>query len=181
MFLPCEFNTKDREKGWINTDFIIDAFSYLRDTDMKLAIIGSGHEKNNLEKQIAELKLDNVKIFSRIEKKQVMTALKTGKCCLAAVRNHPIYRYGLSMNKLNDYLLSGRPVVFACDAPNVVQEAGQFSLPYGDPEQYAEMIKRVRETSEEQLNKIGEKSKTIIMEKYDYRIIAGQLEKLFCM
>lgn len=28
MFLPCNFNTKDKESGWVNTDHIIDVVSY---------------------------------------------------------------------------------------------------------------------------------------------------------
>ena len=140
--------------------------------------------ENNVESQTQilelekELELKNIRIFPGIEKSQVLAALRTAKCCLAANHDHPVYRYGLSMNKLNDYLLSGRPIVFASSFPNVVQEAGQFTLPYGDKKLYAETIRKIKDISPDKLKEIGDRSISLIRENYDYRVIVDKLEQM---
>lgn len=159
-------------------DFMISAFQQLKDRDIYFAIIGSGHEKENLERQIVELGLTKVRIFPRISKGQVSTAIKKAKCCLAAVQNLPIYRLGLSMNKLNDYLYSGVPVIFACDVDNVVQDAGGITLPYGNMEMFAEKIMQLRHMTEKQRQEIGDQCKREIYKHYDYRIIADEYIKV---
>lgn len=153
-------------------NFMLDAFYELRNEDIYFAIIGSGSEHENIEKKIQQLSLNKVRIFPRIKKTQVQAAHRIAACCLAAHQNHTIYRYGLSMNKLNDYLLSGKPVIFACDAPNVVKEAGHITMPYGDAKEFANAIRRVREMGQLEKTAMGERGKAIIINTYDYRIIA---------
>ncbi len=153
-------------------DFMLEAFEQLQDQEIYFAIVGSGHEQANLEKFILEHALTHVKLFPRMSKPQVMTALRKAQCCLAAHENHHIYRYGLSMNKLNDYLLSGTPVIFACDAPNAVQETENLSIPYGNPHQLAEAILKVKNMDEQTRKRIGESGQRLIKTTYDYSIIA---------
>lgn len=153
-------------------DYMLEAFAQLKDKDIFFAIIGSGSEKENIEKQIAELSLKRVCIFPRIEKAQVMVALRKAKCCLAALENLPIYRLGMSLNKLNDYLLSGTPVIFACDAPNVVQETESISIPYGDPSRLTEAIIRVKNMDDVTRERICESGREVIESIYDYNVIA---------
>lgn len=159
-------------------DFILEAADVLkkRNENIKFAIVGSGHMKSKLLEMKKEKYLDNVEIFDRVTKNQVALIVKKAKVCLAAVRNLDIYRYGLSMNKMNDYLYSGNPTIFACNYKNVVEESGGgISLDFGNAQAYADAIENIYNMKEEERNKMGEKGKEIIKKQYDTSILAQKL------
>lgn len=160
-------------------DFIIDAANVLAmqgQNNICFAIIGDGDEKKEIIEKVISLKLNSVHFFERISKEQVALALRRSRCCLAAHRNLPIYRYGLSLNKLNDYLLSGIPTLFACDANNVVKESGGgIAIDFGDPQIFANAILKVYHMAEAEREEICTKGIQEIREQYDTRAIAQKL------
>ena len=113
---------------------------------------------------------------------QIALALEKAECCLAALPDYPIYRFGLSMNKLYDYLYSGKPVVFACCVDNVVKDSGGLVVPFGDQQTMADAIERAMAYSNDELKQIAHREKEIICTQYDYRAIAkkylAMLERL---
>ena len=82
------------------------------------------------------------------------------------------------MNKLYDYLYAGKPVVFACDAENIVARTGGFVVPFGDRQAMAEAMERVRDLDAETLERIAREGKKLIREEYDYAIIADRYLEL---
>lgn len=152
-------------------DFLVEAFRYVKNPQIHLAIIGDGGEKENLRSLVSEYGLENVRLFPEVSKKQVCGALSKAGCCVATIHDIPIYQYGISMNKLSDYLYSGKPTVFACGVDNVVREAGHFALPYGEPQRMAETIEAVYRLPEDSLAELADKGRRLIREEYDYRVI----------
>lgn len=162
--------------------FIVTSFAYLREySDIKLAIIGDGHSIQKIKDTIEKLELQNqVRMFPRVKANAIPIILEKAKCCIAAHENNPLYEYGLSMCKLNDYLLSGKPTIFACEAKNVVQEAGGISIPYGNPELLAKKIAEVYNMTEKELENIKKIEINEILKNYDYKAIGKKyLELLF--
>ena len=132
---------------------MLDAAIYLKEQgmeDIKFAIIGDGHLRAELERRVKEEDLRNVRIFPRIEKRQVALALSKAKVCMAALKDDRVLNdLGLSLNKLNDYLYSGNPTVFACNSVNVVGESGGgIVVPCSDRKAYAEALMQVYEMTE---------------------------------
>ena len=155
-------------------DRIIQSWKTVNESDICLAIIGDGNESPVIDSMIAELDSARIRHFPSITKEQIPVALNKAKCCLAAIPNSPIYRFGLSMNKLNDYLYSGKPIVFACDAENVINEVDGFVVPFDDMKAMAEAIENVKQLTDAQLVAIEQREKQIVREHYDYRVIAEQ-------
>ena len=150
-----------------------------KEPEIKFAIIGDGHEKERLLEYCKKHRIENVRFFSKITKEQVALALKKGKICLAAHENVSLYKYGLSMNKLNDYLYSGRPVVFACDAENVVKDSGGgITMEYGKEEKYADAILRLYKMSEKEKNHMGKRGKEEIEKKYSFNVLGPKYRKI---
>ena len=108
-------------------------------------------------------------------------ALSKGKVCIAALRDDRVLNdLGLSLNKLNDYLYSGNPTVFACGSVNVVgQSGGGIVVPPGDAKAYAEALVRVYHMSEEERKEMADKGRKEIKEKYSYSLLAKQYMKIF--
>ena len=160
--------------------YIVSAFKYLRkEQDIHLAIIGSGHSEKEISETIDALGLnDRIKMFPRVSYEQIPLILRKAKCCLAAVQDYSLYRYGLSMIKLNDYLYSGKPTIFACNYSNVVKEIGGLSIPYGDAKLIADKIIEVKSFSEHDLEKISTKEIEVIKEHYDYETVGDSYVQL---
>lgn len=69
----------------------------------------------------------------------------------------PIYRYGISFNKLFEYMAAGRPVVFACGSaydPVAAVRAG-ISLEPDDPERLADAFLEIADMPGEDLAAMG--------------------------
>ena len=155
-----------------SVDYIIDCWKHVRDARICLAIVGDGNKLPEIEQMIQECDGNRIRHFPSIPKEQIPLALEKAECCLAALPDYPIYRFGLSMNKLCDYLYSGKPVVFACSADNVVKDADGLVVPFGDQQAMADAIEQAMSYSDSELKQIALREKEIIHTQYDYREIA---------
>jgi glycosyltransferase involved in cell wall biosynthesis len=165
---------------------ILETAKYMQEHQMnevKFAIIGDGHLREQMEQKVEKDALQNVRIFSRIQKSQVAVALSKAKVCIAALKDDRVLNdLGLSLNKLNDYLYSGNPTVFACNSVNVVgQSGGGIVVPCSDPKAYAEALMDVYHMTEEERHAMGEKGKKEIRERYSYSLLARKYEEIFAM
>ncbi len=153
--------------------FIVSSFKYLTDyPQIKLAIIGDGHSVTKVKKTIDEFKLgEQVRMFPRVNSNVIPKILSKAQCCVAALKDNPLYEYGLSICKLNDYLYSGKPTIFACGVKNVVQDAGGISIPFGDAELLAHRIYDVYTMAPSQIDKIRKTEVKEIKDNYDYSAI----------
>lgn len=149
-------------------DYILRGISKVKDPDIYYAIIGEGHEKENIMQLASELGLDKVRFFPAIDKRLIPKALGMAKLCFAAHNDLPIYHYGLSMNKLNDYLASGIPTLFACNADSIVREAGHFAIPMGDEQQFADTVEKIKKLDGEELAALHRSASDLIRRDYDY-------------
>lgn len=149
-------------------EYLLRAIAELEEPDVYFAFIGEGSMKDSFQKLAADLGLDRVRFFPAIKRELIPKVLSCAKFCFAAHENIPIYQFGLSMYKLNDYLASGTPTIFVCGADSIVNEAGHYAIPMGDTDKFAEAVKAIRELGEPERAKLAEKSKQLISEKYDY-------------
>ena len=154
-------------------DYLVEAISGLADEGVYFAVIGQGHEKQNIQSLIERNHLTNVRMFPFLERKYIPAVLNKAKCCVAADKDVGIGRYGLSMYKLSDYLYSGTPTVFAYDLESVVTDAGHYSVPYGDADQLRDVILSIRNADEKVLEKLSESGKEEIRRHYDFQNIGN--------
>lgn len=89
-------------------------------------IVGRGELQSELAALIRQLKLqDRIAMFEQIPKAAVLTLLRQADVGFIALRPEPLFRFGVSPNKLFDYMQAGLPVLFAVRAGNdPVAEAG---------------------------------------------------------
>lgn len=157
-----------------SVDYIIESFRRVQDETLSLAVVGDGNLVPMVEERIRADGSGRIRHFPAIKKEQIPLALQRAVCCLAAVPDYPIYRFGLSMNKLSDYLYSGTPVVFACDAENIVSEAGGFVVPFGNEDDMAHAIESAAALPPERRAELAASGRAIIRRDYDYRVIADR-------
>lgn len=160
-------------------DYLVETIGQMENEGVYFAIVGQGHEQGNIQKLIDQSGHKNIRMFPFIERSLIQKALRRSRCCVAACKKDAkAGQFGLSMYKLNDYLYSGVPTIFAYDLPSVVSQAGHFTVPYGDKEAFVQAVRQVREADDRALAVLAENARHMIHEQYDYASIGEKYLKM---
>lgn len=111
---------------------------------VRIVIMGDGPELPRLRTDAAQRGLANLEFHAPVPKASVHEALAAADAFLMVLRDSPVFRYGISPNKLFDYLAAGRPVVFAVNTPvDIVTAAGAGVR--ANPASAADLARAMRE------------------------------------
>ena len=101
---------------------------------------------------------------------QEMDALYIG------LKGDPLFRFGVSPNKLMDYMMAAKPVIYAIQSGNnLVAESGcGISVPPESPEDIVKAVLGLMNLSTEDRKQMGQKGRIYIRENHDYRLLAKQ-------
>lgn len=92
---------------------------------VRIVLLGEGPELHRLRAEVARRGLGNVEFRAPVPKAAVHEVLAGADAFLMVLRDSPVFQWGISPNKLFDYLAAGRPVVFAVNTPvDLVTAAG---------------------------------------------------------
>lgn len=149
--------------------------------DIHLTMIGDGPLKPQLMEQAREWKLKHISFYSSVSKEYIPAILNQADCLLFLMKDSPLYRFGISPNKLFDYLCSGKPILSAARALNdpVKESGGGLCVAPGNAEEVAQAMAACADMSPEQRKEMGRKGKEYVMEHFDIPMLADRLEKLF--
>jgi glycosyltransferase involved in cell wall biosynthesis len=164
-------------------DTIVDAAVILRDrgrTDIRVVLVGGGTDRSRLLARVETLALPNLSILPPVPRSEVPGLLQGADCLICTFKNSPVYQYGLSMNKVCDYLLSARPIVFAGrSAYDPVAESGAgISISGEDPDALAGALETLADATEEQRRRMGLSGLRWVTEHHHVDVLAHRLENV---
>lgn len=91
-----------------NISGIIDVAKKLEDLSITFCIFGDGDERNSLQQKVKDEEIKNVIFFGKVEKFFIPSIVSKADLLLLYSQTMPsITRYGMSQNKLFDYLAAG--------------------------------------------------------------------------
>ncbi len=156
-----------------NLGLLLDAAKEVKNQRIRFLIWGAGDELDTLKKRVFDEQIDNVIFKGFIEKKYVPSI--TERADLNLIHNNPseLFKYGISFNKLFDYLASGQATLstFPCKYNPAVYEGAGVDVNNSTPEEIAKVID---ELSEKDLTIYRENARKAA-EKYDYKALAMRL------
>jgi len=131
-----------------SVDTILDAAAVLRRRgrmDVKFLLVGSGTDKDALIRRVREQGLTNVDFPAPVPKRDIARVMGQADAFIYGLRDLPLYRFGVVLNKLTDYLASQRPIIFFGKSPyDPVRDVGAgYSVPPGRPEAIADAIEQL--------------------------------------
>jgi glycosyltransferase involved in cell wall biosynthesis len=124
---------------------------------------------------IQELGLKNVHLWHEVEKNQVQSVLSAVDVCYIGLTKDPLFRYGVSPNKLFDYFYASKPIIYAIDSGDYkpVFDAGAgVEVEPESPDRVAEAILHLSKLSSEQRFEMGKNGRREVMAKYNYEALA---------
>jgi glycosyltransferase involved in cell wall biosynthesis len=145
---------------------------------IKLRIIGGGPSKPALLELAGRLRLNDVSFEPPVPRSAVPALAATADGFVISVVDRPrLYRYGISMNKLFDYLAGARPIVIASSAVNnPVAEAGAgITVRPNDPQDMAKAIVRLARMPAVERNQMGAAGRHYVEQHHSFERLAGRL------
>ena len=94
-------------------NLVLDAAERIRQDlpDVNFLLVGDGLEKPKLRAEVAARGLTNVRFHDPIPKSEVPSLLRAADVGLHVLADVPLFRYGVSPNKVYDYMAAGLPVI----------------------------------------------------------------------
>lgn len=148
------------------------------DRQIRLRLIGDGPLKASLMNQAKALGLNNVSFEAAVPKRQIPALAAQADAFVIAVLNLPgLYRYGISMNKLFDYLAAERPIIIASDAANnpVADAHAGLTVPPGDPQALADAIVQLAQSPTADRQRMGRAGRDYVERNHRFEQLAQKL------
>ncbi|RBO85731.1 glycosyltransferase family 4 protein [Marinomonas aquiplantarum] len=158
---------------------LIDAAELLKEVeDINFVFVGGGKDKQHLVDYVERKKLNNILILDFVKKQQVQSMLEKFDVLAIGAKKEPMYRFGVSPNKLFDYLYAAKPIVYYIESgdynPIKNAEVG-FEIESGNPKALADAILKIYQLPIKQRQKMGENGRKVALEEYEYGMLAKKL------
>lgn len=175
--------------GYAGTLGIANALEYFLEaalllenqTDIHFVLVGNGSEKESLVNYTKTKQLYNVTFIDAIAKKQIQSMLQYFDICYIGWHHYPLYRFGISANKLYDYMYAQKPILHSVDAGNDPIAEAECGISVA-PENIQEIVNAILEfyqMNDDERATLGKKAKEYVVKHHSYEILALKYKKLF--
>jgi glycosyltransferase involved in cell wall biosynthesis len=161
-------------------DVLLDAAERLRNvSDVRFVLIGDGPSKAELRSDAARRGLTNVEFRDPVSKTDMPQVLAEVDAGLMVLRDTPLFAFGVSPNKLFDYMGAALPVV--CNVPGEVAEmmraagAGEQAEP-GSAGSLADAILRLAKRPAEERAAMGRSARDWVRREHRAPVLAERLD-----
>ena len=165
-------------------DSFVEAGEQLRNQKIKLLLVGPGPERDRLKQKVCDRNLnDTVELLEPVKRNQVPELLNQMDALYVGLQRQPLFRFGVSPNKLMDYMMAAKPVIFAIDAPNdMVADANcGISIEPEDSAAIAAAAQKLASLSQEELQEMGKRGKDYILAHNEYDVLSQKFLNVFSM
>lgn len=149
-------------------------------TDVKMLIYGDGDQRERLSNTCTELELDNIVFKGRVDKQYVPYVLSKGNLNIVTDESNNLGQYGISWNKIFEYMASGKPVVINYDMGdyNLVSDYNfGIAKECKTAEEFCDAVVDMIDLSEEKYKNYAENAEKAA-DIYDYKNLACELNKI---
>lgn len=169
-FIICFFGSHTKSYA---LQYLIDAIKRIENKNIVVLFVGDGMNKTELIEQAKGWE-EQIKFLPPIKKIYIPSLLdKIDSIYIGAV-NNKMLKFGICMNKLFDAMMSGKPILYAVDAPNnYIKEfrCGINIIPE-NTESLIEGIQKLLFMSEFERKKMGIRGRDAVMRNFNYHILA---------
>jgi glycosyltransferase involved in cell wall biosynthesis len=155
---------------------LVEAAKLLVNDRVGVVLVGQGPMKESLQRQARSSGLNNLVFLPPVGKAAVPALLSAFDVCYIGLKRTPLFRFGISPNKLLDYMMAGRPIIQAIDAGNdMVKEVRcGLSIPPEDPKAIAGAIGELISMTTAMREEMGLRGRQYVLANHDYRVLAAR-------
>jgi glycosyltransferase involved in cell wall biosynthesis len=157
-------------------DNLLRAARVINHEEVSVLLVGDGAEKERLRALASQWGLHNVHFLPPVPKNIVPLLLSNFDVLYLGWQRRPIYRYGVSPNKLIDYMCAAKPIIHATESANdLVAESGcGISIPPDDPQSLAQTIRSFLTMPRTEIVAMGEKGREYVLKNLGLEQLARE-------
>ena len=159
-------------------EYLIEASNLLENNEnIHFVILGKGQHLEKLKNNAK----NNVSFLGQIDKSQIQSAISFFDVCYIGWHNHSLYRFGISPNKIFDYMYAGKPIIHSVNTTNdfvQIAEAG-ISIPPENPKEIANIVIEISKIEDKKLKEWGKNGKNYVEENYTFSHLTELLISTF--
>lgn len=155
-------------------DTVIRAAADLNKDNVHFILIGNGPLKGKLKKLKEVLGINNVHFVDAISKKSIPLFLKSCDALYIGLKKCSLFRFGISPNKLLDYMMAGRPVIHAIESGNnyVLESGCGISVSAEDHQAVINGIRKLLVMDSKDREKMGENGHNFLLKNFNYQVLS---------
>jgi len=163
-------------------EVLVQAASIIQNRNLGLhfILIGDGAEKNNLMSMAKDSCLDNISFLPLVPKANVSNVLAMADLVVHTIKKVDVLRYGMSPNKMFDYLASAKPIVTSIEAKNnpVIEANAGIAVEPENPKALVEAIIKIYNMPEEKRKELGMNGRRYVEQHHSIKVLAKKMEAL---
>lgn len=155
-------------------EYFIDAADKIRDPKIKFVLVGKGNAKEELIKRANKNGSGNVLFLDPVKKESMTALLSYVDVAFMGLAKCSLFNYGVSPNKLFDYMLASRPIIYSVEASNnPVRDANcGVTVPVGDINALVKAVLDLKAKTSEELDEMGKRGKEYVLKNHVYSFLA---------
>lgn len=155
---------------------VVDMAEALAGSRIRFLIWGAGDDVEPLRRRVRDRGLTNIIFKGRVEKKYIPSIVSQADITLVHWGMNSLLQYGISYNKLFEYLAAGRPVYSTVRTPySIIKPNDCGAAAEGDtPAELAAGLLRLADRPREELLRMGQNARRTA-EQYDFKVLTDRL------
>ena len=161
-------------------DKVFEVAKEVAEENIMFNIIGDGPLKDKYINFCKENNINNVKFYNPVTKNEVSALLKESDALIVTTKKCNLYKYGISFNKIFEYLAAAKPIIIAYDTEyDFIKEAKcGFSIPAENNKEMFNSILKILSLSEREKQILGKNGRKYAEENFNMKILGKKLNIL---
>lgn len=141
--------------------------------NLHFVLVGNGPLKSDLILKAKKRGLNNITFLDSISKTSIPSFLNLMDVLYIGFKKQSLYRFGISPNKIFDYMMSAKPIIQAIEAGNNLVKDAQcgFSVEPESVNSITEAIIALESITEEERQIMGKNGKDYVLKYHSYSIL----------
>ena len=160
-----------------NLGLLLDVAKCISNPRIRFLIWGNGDELESLKMRVLSEKISNVVFKGRVDKKYIPFITSKADINIAHNEPSPLFRFGISFNKLFDYLAAGKPIL--CDFPSKYNPAidckAGIDVNYPSVDRIADVVEKFATMDSAEYHRYCNNARIAAEKKYNYKDLTEKL------
>lgn len=175
--------------GYVGTIGIANSLENLIECAIKLkknknihfVFVGHGSYTKYLKNKVSNNKLKNVTFIDSVEKAQIHSLISYFDVCYLGWHDKPMYKFGISPNKVFDYMYAGKPILHSYSGTGDIVKLANAGITCeaSNVEKIINAIYKFVALPKNELRNMGQNGKKYVIEHHNYENLAKKYITIF--
>jgi glycosyltransferase involved in cell wall biosynthesis len=164
-------------------DSVLDAAAILHAEAkgrFRFRLIGDGPHKRDLRRRVEKEGVFNVVFDDPMPRQHIFSTLQNADAFILTAKKTDLYCYGISPNKLHEYMAAARPTIFAGNSHNnpIAEADAGITVAPENPRAIATAVSALAAMSSDERFSMGLRARRYVEEHHNFTTLANRLEQV---